>query len=242
MKFLKKTLPWLPLLFIISLAFADTTALRNKATEVGSTSGTRIQVQEGLEEAADLIDDIEAVTYDSWTQGAILYGTGANTTAKLAKSTTSTHALLNTGTSNNPAWGQVPLTSGVTGVLPHANGGTTSGEYTPTVTNVTNIASSSAGSAFWIRAGNFVSVAGSITFDPTAVGYSALTITLPVTVNNFTNTQEASGVCNADKGAATVGSMIASSVAGATTVRINGYATYSDNTNHRYAFTYKVIN
>jgi len=67
---------------------------------------------------------IEAVTYDGWVQGDLLYGTAANTTAKLAKSTTSTHALLNTGTNNNPAWGQVPLTSGVTGILPVANGGT----------------------------------------------------------------------------------------------------------------------
>lgn len=54
-------------------------------------------------------------------QGDLLFGDAANSWARLPKSTTATHVLLNTGASNNPAWGQVPLTTGVTGVLPPAN-------------------------------------------------------------------------------------------------------------------------
>jgi hypothetical protein len=41
----------------------------------------------------------------------------------LAKSSSSTRYLSNTGAANIPAWAQVDLTTGVTGVLPGANGG-----------------------------------------------------------------------------------------------------------------------
>jgi len=58
------------------------------------------------------------------TAGDIIYASGANTPARLAKDTNSTRVLTNTGTSNVPAWAQVTLTSGVTGTLPVANGGT----------------------------------------------------------------------------------------------------------------------
>ena len=58
------------------------------------------------------------------TAGDIIYASAANTPARLAKSTTSTHVLTNTGTSNVPAWAKVALTTGVTGTLPVANGGT----------------------------------------------------------------------------------------------------------------------
>jgi hypothetical protein len=57
-------------------------------------------------------------------QGDLLYGSAANVLSALAKDTNSTRALCNTGTSNNPAWCQIALTTGVTGVLPLANGGT----------------------------------------------------------------------------------------------------------------------
>ena len=56
-------------------------------------------------------------------QGDILYATGANAPARLAKSTTSTQYLANTGTNNNPAWNEVALATGVSGTLPVANGG-----------------------------------------------------------------------------------------------------------------------
>lgn len=57
-------------------------------------------------------------------QGDLLYASGANTLARLAKSTTATRYLSNTGTNNNPAWAQIDLTNGVTGTLPIGNGGT----------------------------------------------------------------------------------------------------------------------
>lgn len=57
-------------------------------------------------------------------QGDLLYGSAADTWSKLAKNTSATRYLSNTGTSNNPAWAQVDLSNGVTGTLPKANGGT----------------------------------------------------------------------------------------------------------------------
>jgi hypothetical protein len=57
-------------------------------------------------------------------QGDLLYASGANTLARLAKDATSTRYLSNTGSSNNPAWAQVDITNGVTGTLPATSGGT----------------------------------------------------------------------------------------------------------------------
>jgi hypothetical protein len=58
------------------------------------------------------------------TAGDIIYASAANTPARLAKSTTSTQYLANTGTSNVPQWNEVALATGVSGSLPVANGGT----------------------------------------------------------------------------------------------------------------------
>lgn len=58
------------------------------------------------------------------TQGDTLYASATDTWLNLAKNTTATRYLSNTGTNNNPAWDQVNLTNGVTGALPVANGGT----------------------------------------------------------------------------------------------------------------------
>jgi hypothetical protein len=57
------------------------------------------------------------------TQGDILYASGGNAPARLAKDANSTRSLTNTGGSNNPAWAQVALATGVSGTLPVANGG-----------------------------------------------------------------------------------------------------------------------
>ncbi len=57
----------------------------------------------------------------SVAQGDILYGSASNTVYSLAKNTSATRYLSNTGTSNNPAWAQVDLSNGVTGNLPVGN-------------------------------------------------------------------------------------------------------------------------
>jgi hypothetical protein len=57
-------------------------------------------------------------------QGDIVIGSGSNALTRLPKSTTSTQYLANTGTSNAPQWNEIALSTGVSGVLPVANGGT----------------------------------------------------------------------------------------------------------------------
>ena len=64
------------------------------------------------------------------TLGDIIYASGANTPARLAKSTTSTQYLANTGTSNAPQWNEVALATGVSGTLPVGNGGTGATSFT----------------------------------------------------------------------------------------------------------------
>lgn len=53
----------------------------------------------------------------SVAQGNLLYGSAANVWSVLAKNTTSTRYLSNTGTNNNPEWAAVNLGNGVTGNL-----------------------------------------------------------------------------------------------------------------------------
>ncbi len=55
------------------------------------------------------------------TQGDLLFGAAGNAWSKLAKNASATRYLSNTGTANDPAWAQVDLSNGVTGVLPDAN-------------------------------------------------------------------------------------------------------------------------
>lgn len=60
-------------------------------------------------------------------QGDVLYGSAADTLSALAKNASATRYIANTGTSNNPAWAQIDLTNGVTGILTSVNGGTGNG-------------------------------------------------------------------------------------------------------------------
>jgi hypothetical protein len=65
-------------------------------------------------------------------QGDLLYGSGSNALTTLAKNTSATRYLSNTGTSNAPAWAQINLANGVTGNLPvgNLNGGASAGNTT----------------------------------------------------------------------------------------------------------------
>lgn len=65
-----------------------------------------------------------AITGTAIAQGDLFYGSTSGVLSALAKNTSATRYLSNTGTNNNPAWAQINLSNGVTGTLPVTNGGT----------------------------------------------------------------------------------------------------------------------
>lgn len=83
-----------------------------------------------------------------------------------------------------------------------------SGIYTPTLTNVTNIAASTAYQCQYLRVGTTVSVSGKVDVDPTAAAASELGISLPIAAD-LASLQECAGAAFASgiagQGAAIVG-------------------------------------
>jgi hypothetical protein len=115
-------------------------------------------------------------------QGDLLYASAANTLARLAKDSTATRYLSNTGASNNPAWAQIDLSNGVTGVLPAANGGTGINNSTRTLTVNTN-----AGTLNFTAASKTLGISNSITL----AGTDATTMTFPSTSASVARTDAA---------------------------------------------------
>lgn len=84
-----------------------------------------------------------------------------------------------------------------------------SGSYTPTLTNVANVAASTAYQAQWIRVGNVVTVSGKVDVDPTASAtLTQLGLSLPI-ASNIGAAEDCSGTAHASaiasQGAAILG-------------------------------------
>lgn len=127
----------------------------------------------------------------------------------------------------------IDLTTDVTGVLPTANGGSTSGNFTPTLTNVTNVAASTAYSGQWSRDGNIVTGSGTLDIDTTTGSVATVIgISLPV-ASNFAIPTDASGVISSGAIFGLVGSVRGDS----TNDRFN-ITFISDAAAGNYTFTY----
>ena len=111
------------------------------------------------------------------TAGDILYASGANTPARLAKDTNSTRSLTNTGSSNIPAWAQVALATGVSGTLPVGNGGTGATTFTANGILVGNGTSAVAVTATMATKGHLMAGDGSGAPSMLAVGTNDYVLT-----------------------------------------------------------------
>ena len=138
------------------------------------------------------------------SQGDLLIASGANTPIRLAKSTTSTQYLANTGGSNAPAWNEVALDTGVSATLPVGNGGTGATTFTAdNVILVGNTTSAVTATATMATKGHLMIGAGSGVPSMLAVGSNDTVLTadsvegtgikwaaataapIPVTANTF---------------------------------------------------------
>jgi hypothetical protein len=116
-------------------------------------------------------------------QGDILYGSASNTITALTKNASATRYLANTGTSNNPNWDQVAMTTGVSDYA--------EGSWTPVIqgSSTPGAQTYSVQVGRYVRIGNIVFVSARLTMtakDGTTAGNVQIG-GLPFTSRNVTN-------------------------------------------------------
>jgi hypothetical protein len=122
----------------------------------------------------------------SYNQGDLIYYNSGTTFTSLAKNTSATRYLSNTGANNNPAWAQIDLSNGVSSTLPTANGGTGLTSFTSGgVLYASSTSALTTGSALTFTGTNLgVGVASAANL---IQGYSATNATLLMTGDSSTN-------------------------------------------------------
>ena len=75
--------------------------------------------------------------YSNYTAGEMLYASGPTSLSKLSKGASTTYVLHGAGAGTAPSWGTINLATDVTGVLPIANGGSTTGANADTISFLT---------------------------------------------------------------------------------------------------------
>lgn len=113
-----------------------------------------------------------------------------------------------------------------------------SGTYTPSLTNTTNVAASTAAVCQWIRVGNVVSVSGTVSIDATAAGIMVMGMSLPI-ASNLTAASQCGGTACAE-GTSTFDTGY---IVGDTTndrATFNCYATVTANNTWSFHFQYLV--
>lgn len=117
----------------------DVTGTTDHAVQLGTSAGALNSLSLGL--AGQILQSQGAAADPAWTlsmyptannQGDLIYGAATDVYTNLPKDTNATRYLSNTGASNNPAWAQINLTNGVTGILPIINGGTNASTFSNT--------------------------------------------------------------------------------------------------------------
>jgi hypothetical protein len=115
-----------------------------------------------------------------------------------------------------------------------------SGTYTPTLTNVTNVASSSSAQCQYSRVGNTVTVSGMLQLDPTSASVSTvLGISLPI-ASNFTLFTHCSGAAAAKGSASLSGAIVADTANDRANLQFINTADIANNFWH-FEFTYTIL-
>ena len=201
----------------VGTATSDTDAVPRKQTIYMPDGGTAFTARGmGIRDLAEAEEDSQAVALQQLMrllnshpfdlaqlgpQAALsVIGVAGNAAALLAAITAGANGNILRRASNALAFGAIDLADGtnaVSGVLGEANGGTgvadSVGSYTPTLTHVTNVASSTAYTSYWIRMGNVVVAMGVVDAAATGAGSTVLGISLPV-ASNFTSNIQCFGV------------------------------------------------
>jgi hypothetical protein len=112
------------------------------------------------------------------------------------------------------------------------------GTYTPTLTNTTNVAASTAYACQYMQVGNTITVSGKVDIDPTATGATELRLTLPV-VPGFGNDYEAGGTAHCPAFAAETAAISAVPSTGVVALRF--IAVDITNKSYYFSFTYQNI-
>lgn len=134
---------------------------------------------------------------------------------------------------------RTPNIHNVSGGTTKANDQICSGTYTPTLTNVANVATHTMYAAQWIRVGRVVTVSGQVDVDPTAAGAVQFVLNTPIS-STFTHSTQLAGAGAVSTGVAPYPVGI-HGVAGTS----NGLFTYNtpDGVNRAllYHYTYQIV-
>lgn len=114
-----------------------------------------------------------------------------------------------------------------------------SGTYTPTITNGANVASSTPRACMWIRVGNVVHVAGSVTVTTTAAAATttSLRVSLPI-ASTISGRAEGSGMHAADSLGASNASEVGYMIPFTNDMEMQWSSANNSNHNHTFHFTY----
>lgn len=168
-------------------------------------------------------DKLDALAAQTWAADTITYQTSASTVsttsltafgrsliddadATAGRTTLGLGSLATLSTINGGNWSgtDLALADGGTGAstasAARTNLGFADGTYTPTLTNVANMDSSTVGTFRYLQVGNTVTVSGNLTIDATAAAtFTQVGISLPV-ASNFTSIGDCCGTCVGDGG------------------------------------------